>query len=196
GELGGFVGPAVGYPCGATSSCQMVGGPDELEAAAVAPLVFGRARESESEKDGIRRELLLVYEYMPNGSLDAHLFKENKLLIGKDIKSRNIMLDSSFNAKLGDFGLARLVDHKKVWELYGTGEVLHNADPRLRGDFNERQMERLMVVRLWCAHPDTKARPSIRQVLKVLNLEARLPILPPEMPMPTYLTPIMNTLMS
>ncbi|KAL7227548.1 hypothetical protein ACSBR1_022411 [Camellia fascicularis] len=25
----------------------------------------------------------------------------------------NIMLDSNFNAKLGDFGLARLVDHRK-----------------------------------------------------------------------------------
>ncbi|KAG6652104.1 hypothetical protein CIPAW_06G159900 [Carya illinoinensis] len=28
-----------------------------------------------------RRELLLVYEFMPNGSLDSHLFKEERLLI-------------------------------------------------------------------------------------------------------------------
>ncbi|KAD4179172.1 hypothetical protein E3N88_27763 [Mikania micrantha] len=31
----------------------------------------------------------------------------------RDIKSSNVMLDSNFNAKLGDFGLAKLVDHEK-----------------------------------------------------------------------------------
>ena len=33
-------------------------------------------------------------------------------MVHKDIKTSNIMLDSNFNAKLGNFGLARLVDHK------------------------------------------------------------------------------------
>ncbi|MBA0577511.1 hypothetical protein Golob_027305 [Gossypium lobatum] len=59
-------------------------------------------------------EFLLVYEFMPNGSLDFHLF---------DIKSNNIMLDSSFNVKLGDFGLARLMDYElgpKTTGLAGT----------------------------------------------------------------------------
>ncbi|KZV42505.1 L-type lectin-domain containing receptor kinase IX.1-like [Dorcoceras hygrometricum] len=87
-----------------------------------------------------RGELLLVYELLPNGSLDSHLFKHNSVLtwevrykiaqglasallylheewdqcvVHRDIKSSNIMLDSNFNAKLGDFGLARLVDHDK-----------------------------------------------------------------------------------
>ncbi|XP_068311339.1 L-type lectin-domain containing receptor kinase IX.1-like [Pyrus communis] len=85
-------------------------------------------------------ELLLVYEFMSNGSLDSHLFKPKTVLhwearyriaqglasglfylheeweqcvLHRDIKSSNIMLDSNFNAKLGDFGLARLVDHGK-----------------------------------------------------------------------------------
>ena len=44
-------------------------------------------------------------------------------VLHRDIKSSNIMLDSNFNAKLGDFGLARLVDHDKasqVTDLAGT----------------------------------------------------------------------------
>ncbi|CAN6700057.1 unnamed protein product [Malus baccata var. baccata] len=77
---------------------------------------------------------------MPKSSLDCHLFKEKNILswevrykiaqglasgllylhqeweqcvLHRDIKSSNLMLDSNFNAKLGDFGLARLVDHGK-----------------------------------------------------------------------------------
>jgi serine/threonine protein kinase len=227
-----------------------------------------------------RGELLLIYEFMPNGSLDSHLFTEESLLIWatrykvaqglasallylheeweqcvvhRDIKSSNIMLDSNFNAKLGDFGLARLVDHVKgsqttvlagtmgymapecvttgnaskesdvysfgivaleiacgrkpiktnarqdqvvlvewVWELYGIGKVLEAADPRLDGDFDEQEMERLMIVGLWCAHPDRNLRPSIRETIHVLNFETPLPILPSDMPGPTHLAPAVN----
>ncbi|KAF8649203.1 hypothetical protein HU200_064398 [Digitaria exilis] len=82
--------------------------------------------------------LMLVYEFVPNGSLDKHLHHPQRLLawpdrykialgVGSailylhtecdhlvlhgDNKPANILLDDSCNAKLGDFGLARLVDH-------------------------------------------------------------------------------------
>lgn len=81
----------------------------------------------------------------------------------------------------------RLVDW--VWELFGSGSLLDAADGRLGRHFDAKQMECLMVVGLWCAYPDPSLRPSIKQVMKVLNFEAQLPDLPNQLPVPTYLVP-------
>ncbi|XP_062095554.1 L-type lectin-domain containing receptor kinase IV.1-like [Humulus lupulus] len=84
-------------------------------------------------------ELLLVYDYMPNGSLDKYLHDNPKtilnwnqrfwiikgvasglcylhhqweqVVIHRDVKASNVLLDGELNGRLGDFGLARLYDH-------------------------------------------------------------------------------------
>ncbi|KAF7104463.1 hypothetical protein CFC21_105359 [Triticum aestivum] len=220
-----------------------------------------------------RKGLLLVYELVTEGSLDRHLYSNDgsyltwpqryniilglgsalrylhgeweQCVVHGDIKPSNIMLDSSLSTKLGDFGLARLIDHGAglmhttkavfgtvgyidpefvntrrpgtesdvysfgvvlleiasgrrpvietaersftllswVWNLYGRDAILDAADERLKGDeTDERWMERVLVVGLWCAHPDRSERPSVAQAMHVLQSdEARLPALPRHM---------------
>ncbi|CAK9163373.1 unnamed protein product, partial [Ilex paraguariensis] len=84
-------------------------------------------------------------------------------------------------------GQIRMVEW--VWNLYGMGKLLETADPKLSANYDEKEIECLMIVGLWCAHPDPNLRPSIRQALHVFNFEAPLPILPSQMPVPTYSTP-------
>jgi hypothetical protein len=84
----------------------------------------------------------------------------------------------------------RLVEY--VWELYGKNQLLDAVDKGLSMEYAEKQMECLMIVGLWCCHPDPTILPSIRQVINVLNFEAPLPNLPSKFPVPMYFAPPMH----
>ncbi|XWS28796.1 hypothetical protein CRYUN_Cryun25bG0101900 [Craigia yunnanensis] len=106
-----------------------------------------------------KKELILVYDYMPNGSLDKFLFNDDtpnlnwsqrfqiirgvasalrylheeweQVVLHRDIKASNVLLDSTLNGRLGDFGLARLYDRDgdpQTTRLVGT---LGYLDPEL-----------------------------------------------------------------
>jgi hypothetical protein len=66
----------------------------------------------------------------------------------------------------------------------------------LKKDFDEKQVECLMIVGLWCAHPDVNLRPSIRQAIQVLNFEVFMPNLSPKRPVATYHAPTTPTIIS
>ncbi|VAI02154.1 unnamed protein product [Triticum turgidum subsp. durum] len=65
------------------------------------------------------------------------------------------------------------------------------ADEALCGQFDAREVELVLVIGLWCAHPDARARPSIREAVEVLRsgMAARVPALPPRMPVAMYVQP-------
>ncbi|CAJ1807547.1 unnamed protein product [Sphenostylis stenocarpa] len=90
-----------------------------------------------------KNDLLLVYDFIPNGSLDCVLYNPNnsfvlnwgqrfnivrgisagllylheeweQVVIHRDVKTSNILIDGNLSARLGDFGLARLYNHGQV----------------------------------------------------------------------------------
>ncbi|VAI24315.1 unnamed protein product [Triticum turgidum subsp. durum] len=220
-----------------------------------------------------RGELLLVYDYMPNGSLDQHLFGHpsselsweqrakivrgvaagllylhegwEQVVVHRDIKSGNVLLDADMNGKLSDFGLARLYDHggdPQTTRVVGTlgyiapemsktgkattssdvfafgafllevacgrrpvvfsnndsedsppspglvelvlghwkaGKITEARDPRM-GKCDEDDLELVLKLGLLCSHPDPPRRPSMRQVVQMLEGAAPAPETSPE----------------
>ncbi|CAJ1956594.1 unnamed protein product [Sphenostylis stenocarpa] len=207
-----------------------------------------------------RGNLIIVYDFMSKGSLDKRIFEcEERLVLTweervqvlknvatgilylhegwevkvlhRDIKASNVLLDKDMNARLGDFGLARMHDHhgqvasttrvigtigyiapevirtgttSTMSDVFGFGilvlEVicgrrsieehkpglidwlrslmvqgpLHSAvDERLKtkGVYTVEEAERLLHLGLLCSNSDRSIRPTMRQVVKMLEGE-------------------------
>ncbi|KAF3789376.1 putative receptor-like protein kinase, partial [Nymphaea thermarum] len=119
---------------------------------------------ADDDERGIQR--LLVYEFMPNGSVEYHLSPRTPMplpwskrltialdaargltylhegmdfqIIFRDLKTSNILLDEQWNAKLSDFGLAR----------QGPGEGLSHVSTAVVGTIGYAAPEYLQTGRL------------------------------------------------
>ncbi|KAL5978418.1 hypothetical protein ACLOJK_029535 [Asimina triloba] len=217
--------------------------------------------------DGSKR--LLVYEFMPNGSLDSYLFGQNsraldwktryqivleiakglaylhekcgECIVHCDIKPANILLDAAFCPKIADFGMAKLIgrDFSRVlttmrgtvgylapewiqgvaisakadvysygmmtleivpgrrntrtsaiadgcyFPLWAAGRIKEDdaiclLDPRLEGNADIEEVNRVCRVAIWCIQDTEESRPSMGELANILEggFEVNLPPIP------------------
>ncbi|XP_057764053.1 probable LRR receptor-like serine/threonine-protein kinase RFK1 isoform X1 [Salvia miltiorrhiza] len=172
----------------------------------------------------------------------AFLHNESRLkIVHRDIKATNVLLDSDLNAKISDFGLARLNEDEKthistkvagtigymapeyaLWgyltdkaDVYSFGVVLleivsgksnnnympsHNfvclldwashlneskhidelIDPRLDGGAHREEIERVVKIALQCTNATPSVRPTMSEVVQMLEGKMDIPVTLPE----------------
>ncbi|KAJ6381502.1 hypothetical protein OIU77_030225 [Salix suchowensis] len=131
-----------------------------------------------------KKDLLLVYEFIPNGSLAGLLFRylapeltrTGQASTGSDVYAYGILLlEVACGRKPVETSDFILID--SVIEYHRTGGIIDAADPKLNSAFVVEEMELVLGLGLLCSHRKPNARPTMRQVTRYLNWEAQLPVI-------------------
>ncbi|KAD3338657.1 hypothetical protein R6Q59_016780 [Mikania micrantha] len=142
-------------------------------------------------------ELLLVYDYMPYSSLDTLLFNSKcdtiltwkqrvkiitdvaealaflheewvEVIIHRDIKASNVLLDAELNAKLGDFGLARFSNNGKEAKTTRLAGTLGYIAPELARKGKATTATDVFAFGAFCLEVVCGRRPVERQEAVIL----------------------------
>ncbi|KAH0884548.1 hypothetical protein HID58_060644 [Brassica napus] len=118
-----------------------------------------------------------------------------QVIINRDIKPPNVLIDHESNARLGDFGLAKLYDQgfdpetSKVagteeqevlvdWilDLWEKGdEIIVAVEENIRQEENRGQLELVLKLGVLCSHQAASIRPAMSTVMRILNGVSELP---------------------
>ncbi|KAG7022003.1 putative serine/threonine-protein kinase PBL16, partial [Cucurbita argyrosperma subsp. argyrosperma] len=121
----------------------------------------------------------------------AFLHEAEKPVIYRDFKTSNILLDSDYNPKLSDFGLAKdgpvgdkshvstrimgtygyaAPEHEFFLCLYLLKKKLMNiVDPRLGGEYPVKGFHKAAMLAYHCLNKNPKARPLMRDIVDSLE---------------------------
>ncbi|KAG6527219.1 hypothetical protein ZIOFF_009314 [Zingiber officinale] len=150
-----------------------------------------------------KEERMLIYEYMPNGSLDAFLFDIEKrmlldwktrynIIVGiargllylhhdsrlkiihRDMKTSNILLDKDNTPKISDFRILAWQEYLEIWSLWEEGKSLEIVDKSI-GSFLEVEVTRCIKIGLLCVQERPQDRPTMSLVVTMLSSDSAIP---------------------
>lgn len=112
-------------------------------------------------------------------------FASNSVSILQTVNDISIMLQYKFShvlSVLHNLTFLFMFSCRKVWDLYGTGQLCNAVDPVLEGKFKNNEASQLLQIGLLCIQASAELRPSMPLVVKMLtdqNLEMPKPTQPP-----------------